>query len=307
MPTAVLVTVGAVLSWAALLAASRVLLVRLGFDPWAFTFVQLCAGGMVLLAAGGVRRFDLSSFRRPSTWMLGALRVLSAAFFTAAIAWVSVLEAGVLGAVNVPMVAVAVWLVFGRRPARGEWLGHLVILAAIAFLVAQLEGGVRHPAVILMLLNEVCLIAATLLAERHPDNVSDRPGTRLRLTGAVLLITAALFLAVRLAQGGVGGDVWSWPLLAWGALVGVAFRAPSMVLSFWSVRLIGAQNYMAAIAPLPLIGMALEQAAFAAGLIDVSRFRVETVLFALGVLAGILLVVAARVRAKRRAIAARQL
>ena len=300
MRIALLVTIGAVLSWAALLAASRVLLLRFELDPWAFSFVQLCAGGLVLTAAGGFRRLDLSSFRRPTTWMLGTLRVLSAALFTATIVWVSVLEAGILGVVNIPMAALAVWMAFGRHPARGEWLGHLVILAAILLLVTQLEGGVRHPAVVLMLLNEVCLIAATLIVERHPDNVSEQPGARLRLTGAVMLITAALFLAARLAMDGMDGDLWSWPLLLWGALVGVAFRAPSMVLSFWSIRLVGTQNYMVAIALLPLLGMALEEAAIASGLIDVSRFRTDTLLLALGVLAGTLLVVAARVRAVRR-------
>jgi hypothetical protein len=44
--------------------------------------------------------------------------------------------------------------------------------------------------------------------------------------------------------------------------------------------------------------MALEQAAFAAGLIAVSRFRLETALLALGVVAGTLLVVAVRARAR---------
>ena len=303
MATPFLVTTGALLSWAALLAASRVLLLRFGLDPWAFSFVQLCAGGIVLVAVGGVQGAELASFHRPATWILGMLRVLSAACYTAAIAWVSVMEAGVLGAINMPMVVVAVWMAFGRRPARGEWTGHFVILAAILLLVAQLEGGLWHPAVGLMLLNEVFLIASTLLAERHPDNVSGRPGARLRMTGAVLLVTAALFLAARLAQGefvsGTGGGIWDWRLLVAGAVVGVAFRAPSMVLSFWSIRLIGAQNYLAAMAPLPLLGMALEQAAFAAGLIDLSRFRAETLIFALSVMTGTLLVVAMRVRAIR--------
>jgi hypothetical protein len=214
---------------------------------------------------------------------------------------VSVLEAGVLGAINVPMVAAAVWLAFARRPARGEWLGQAVILAAAALLVAGLEGRVRLPVVGLMLVNELCLVGSTLIVERHPDNVSDRPGARLRLTGTVMLVTATLFLAARLAQGGSADGIWDWRLLAAGAAVGVALRAPSMVLSFWSIRLVGAQNYMAAVSVLPLIGMALEQAAFAAGLIDVSRLQAGAVLLAVGVAAGTLLVVAARVRALRQA------
>lgn len=305
MRTPVAITLAAILSWTALVAASRVLLLRLGLDPWAFSFVQLVAGGGVLLAAGGRRRLDLSSFRRPSTWILGVFRVLSAASYTAVLAWISVLEAGVLAAVNVPMVAAAVWLAFGRRPARGEWLGHLAIGIAILPLVAGLEGGLRHPAVGLMLFNEVCLVAGTLLAERHPDNLSDEPGARLRFTGAVLLVTAGLFLGLRLAQAGVAGDTadsaWSWPLLAWGTVIGVTLRAPSMVLSFWSARLVGAQNYMAAASLLPVLGMLLEQVAFTGGLIDVSRFRPETAVLAAGIVAGTLLVVAARFRERRAA------
>jgi len=299
MRTAIPVTIGSVFTWAALAAANRVLLLRFGFDPWTFTFVQLCAGGAVLLAAGGRQRLDLSSFRRPTTWMIGVLRVLSAALYAAVIARVSVLEAGVLGSVNVPMVVAAVWLAFGRPPARGEWLGQMVILTPILLLVAGLPGGLRDSAVLLMLLNEVCLVGATLLAERHPDNVSDHPGSRLQFTGALLLITAALFLTIRAASGGGLGVIWNWRLLAAGAAVGIAFRAPSMLLSFWSIRLVGAQNYMVALSPLPLLGMAFEQSAFAAGLIDISRFQAENVLLAFGVVAGTLLIAAARVRAVR--------
>ena len=304
-----LVTVGAVLSWAALSAVSRVLLLRLNLDPWAFSFIQLFAGGIVLVALSGRPLLEFSSFVRPTTWLLGVFRVLSAAFYTAVLAWVSVLEAGILGAINVPMIAIAVWVAFGRRPARGEWLGHLVILGPIPLLVLNLEGGFWHPVIGLMLLNEVCLVANTVLADRHPDNVSDEPGIRLRFTGAVLLITAALFLAVRIAQTAAWGnseawtesELWNWQLLTAGTVVGITLRAPSMLLSFWSIRLVGGQNYMAAVSLLPLSGMLFEQAAFAAGLVEVSRFRAETVFLALGVLAGSLIVVAARMRVARAA------
>ncbi|MDF1793000.1 MAG: EamA family transporter [Thalassobaculaceae bacterium] len=302
MRPAILVTVAAILSWAALIAISRILLVRFGFDPWAYTFLQLCAGGVCLLAIGRQGRLSLASLKRPTTWLLGLLRVLSAALFTAVLVWVSAMEAGVLAAVNVPMVAVAVWLVFGRRPARREWIGHMVVLAAIVPLVLTLEGGFANPAVVLMLLNEVCLVAGTLLAERHPDNSGTDPGARARFTGAVLLVTAGLFLVLRVVEdGGVGTIDWSPPLVISAVLVGVVLRGPSMFLTFWSTRLIGAQNYTACCTALPVIGMGLEQAAYHLGLIDISRFRPETVLLTAGVVAGTLIVVAARVRVSRPA------
>ena len=301
MRPSILVSAAAVLSWSALIAISRILLVRYDFDPWAYTFIQLCAGGVCLLAIGGYGRVSLASFARPSTWILGILRVLSAALFTAVLVHVSAMEAGVLGAINMPMVAVAVWLFFDRRPTRLEWLGHAAILIAIVPLVVRLEGGIANPAVILMIFNEIVLVAGTLMAERHPDNSGTEPGSRARFTGAVLLVTAGLFLALQVLEvGGVGDVEWSAPLIVSAVLVGVFLRGPSMFLTFWSTRLIGSQNYVACCTLLPVIGMALEQAAFHLGLIDVSRFRPETMVLTAGVVAGTLIAVAARIRAARR-------
>ncbi|MEQ9125307.1 MAG: translation-associated GTPase, partial [Alphaproteobacteria bacterium] len=99
-PTALIVTAAAVFWWGALVAASRVVLLRYGLDPWAFSFIQLCAGGVLLLLLGGRRSLALASFRRPATWALGVLRVASAALYTAVLAWVSALEAGTIGAVS---------------------------------------------------------------------------------------------------------------------------------------------------------------------------------------------------------------
>ncbi|MEQ9125958.1 MAG: hypothetical protein RIM80_25730, partial [Alphaproteobacteria bacterium] len=164
---------------------------------------------------------------------------------------------------------------FGRAPRRRELPGHLAILAAVAAVAAGLDPTIRLAVVGLMLLNAVCIVLIAIVAERHPDNLSDAPGVRLRFTGAVLLTTATLFLLARAAGlgGGAAGGAWDWPLVAAGVAVGVLLRAPSMVLTFWSIRLVGAQNYTAANAFLPLVGMALEEAAVGAGLIDVSRFQ----------------------------------
>lgn len=294
----ILITAASELFWVGLLVVSRISMQRFELEPWSFSFVQLCAGGAVLLLVGGWRQLNFSSFLRPMTWVLGALRVMSAAAFTAVLVWVSVLEAGIMAAINVPMVAAAVWFAFGRRPARGEWLGHVLILAPIPFLIIRLEGGFAHPVVWLMLFNEICLVASIIVAERHPDNISDQPGARMRFTGAVLLVTAFMFLVVRGVQGGMDSGAFDGVLLLCGVVVGICLRAPAMLLSFASIRLVGAQNYMLAIALMPLTGMVFEEIAVAAGLLDASRFQIELVGLSLVALVGSAAVVVARMRSR---------
>lgn len=288
------VTIAAVLSWAALNVVSRFLLTRLHIDPWGFSFIQLFAGGIALLAINGRASFGVASLARTSTWILGLLRVLSAAVYTTVLALVSVLETGILGAINMPLIALAVWLLFGRAPARGEWLGYLTIFCSISLLAMDLDSEIRKVALGLMLCNGVCLVSMTLLAEKHPDNLSENPSVRLRFTGTVLLVTAGMFALLRLVQTGFGTEGWDWRLLVSGIVVGVALRAPSMVLTFSSIRLVGAQNYTAATAFLPLIGLAIEQLFVRFGLIEVSRFKFETLLLGLLVAIGTMIVLAAR-------------
>ena len=304
MQKGILVTAGAIGSWALLSVIGRILLLRLHIDPWAFSFIQLCAGGAALVIAAKIAgpraSFRLARFARPTTWILGALRVASAAIYTTVLGWLSVLEAGTIGAVSVSLAALGVWLIFRRRPSQGEGWGHLLILGAVGWLLAGIEDPLRPVVAALMGLNALAVVGIALLAERHPDNMSDEPGARLQFTGTVLMVTAAVFLALRAVQAPASETAdWDWPLIVVSAVFGIVLRAPSTVLTFWSIRLVGTQNYAAAIAFLPLIGMGFEEAAVALGLIDISRFDPGTLLIALIVLAGTGAVIAARLRVGR--------
>lgn len=148
---------------AILSVVSRILLLKFNFGPWMFSFIQLCAGGVTLLVMSGKGVLDPTSFRRSVTWILRALWVISAAQYMTILAMISVLEAGVLGAVCLPIIVVVVWIM-----TRIEWIGHLLILGAILFLVRGLEP-------------EIQLYAAVLM-------------------GSGLLATAALFLIARLMK-----------------------------------------------------------------------------------------------------------
>lgn len=284
------ITITAILSWALLSVVSRVLLVSFNFDPWMFSFVQLVAGGIALLALGYRGAATRRSFGRASTWILGALRVLSAALYTAVLASISVLEAGTIGAINLPVVAILIFILNRTVPRGLAWVGHLAIIVAVVLMAMRLEYNIRMGVLGLMGLNAICLAAMNLIAEHHPENKSATLSGRAWFSGVVLAITAAVFLAVRTAQGVEVFGVFSWQLIVASIAVGVCLRAPSMFLTFWAISVSGAQGYTAAIAFLPLFGMALEQSAVALGVLDTSRFSFDFLYIALLALGGTLLV-----------------
>lgn len=287
-------TLSAVFLWAFLSVTSRIVLLKYDLDAWAFSFLQLVAGGLLLLLIGAKQGGAVHSFTRVSTWVLGALRVVSAALYTAVLAWISVLEAGIIGAMNLPIIAAIVWVLSKQRPPRQAWLGHGVLLLAVVVMSCRVESDLRGPVLLLMVLNAFCLAAMNLIAEKHPENRAGSLAARAWFTGVVLVVTAGLFAAARLMQGeGFSGLLD--PKLLWASLaVGVLLRAPSMFLTFSAIRMAGAQGYTAAIAFLPLFGMVLEQASFKLGLLGVSRFQVANVYIALVALAGTLIVWSAK-------------
>jgi len=296
MRLAILVTFAATFWWAALSVTSRALLLKLSLDPWMFTFIQLCAGGAILLLIGGRKTASIQSFKSPYTWVLGVLRVISAALYTSILGYVSVLETGTIGTLSVPFIAIFAWISGGDRFSRTEWVGHLMIMAGIMVIIWQLNPEIRQTTTILMLLNAASVVAMNLLAERHPENSSSHMGVRLRFTGSVLLVTAGIFMGLKLLQGELTGQMWDLDIVIAGVAVGVLLRAPSMVFAFWSIKLIGALKYTVAVSALPFVGFAIEQATIKLGLLDQSQVQFDTILLAALVLAGTFVVLGARRR-----------
>ena len=266
----------AVASWGVLIVLSRALVVVYGMNPWVLAFVQMAAGGAAMIAAAGRGPLPLSALRRPHTWVYGGLRVLTAATLTAALAHGTAAEISVLSALFIPIGIALAWSLFARRPSPADAVGSLVILAGVAGVAGGLPGGLLGAGVVLMAVSATGTAVATAVAELHPDNQGDDPRARLRLTGATLLVTAALLLAgaavaAAIAPGGVVAA--HVPVAAvvdpavWGAgiVVGILLRGPSTYATFRAIRLVGSENYLMGVAFMPALTLAGERLAAAAG------------------------------------------
>lgn len=260
--------IGATGSWALLLALSRATVLGFGLDPWMFTFLQLISGGIFLLLIAWGAEAGSSALLRADTWLIGAFRVGTAALYMASLLHVDVMQASFFGAIGVPASALAVWLLFDRRPAAGEIWGHVPLIAGAAVVASGFEGSFFNPAVGLLLVSSCCVLGANLLAERHPHMQALGPKTRLRLTGTVLVITAAGFATWRFLQSSVDwagpaqglelGDLLRPELWIAGLGLGITLRGLCTYLGFRAAAVAGTQNYMAATLALPIMGAVLE-------------------------------------------------
>lgn len=283
----VLVAMSATFGWAVLMVATRYVLVAFSLNAWALTLVQLLTGGlfMIVLAGrgGGLDAGARRALLLPSTWIYGALRVVSAAAASAALIYVTVTQDTLLATMNVPMAALAIFLVYRRLPRGAEWLAHAAILVGIVLLASFLPGGFGNPAIVLELVAEIAVVISTLVIERHPQNSTESIAARCRFTGIVLMITAVLFLAVWAAMGALGLRVGSAALefgaldtvfadpVLWlaGGAVGVLLRGPTMYLVLLAIKRTGTQTYLATLALLPFFSLVLEWLMAALGLLPV--------------------------------------
>ncbi len=279
IPPAVALALGLVVAWSVLTVAMRATLNGFGFEPWSLALTIQVMGGAALLFAAGIRSLPLDPIRRWATWVIGGLRVLTTCCFTNALLHASAGQVSQLTTINVLLATAGALLLFGRRRRRAELPGFLVIACGLLLLISRLDGGWANPAVAFVLFSETSVVVASLLAEKHPDNLGTRR-QRLALTGFVTLLSAAGLLlawaviglaAPEIPIGPSAADVaatlsspWLWLMaFALGALI----RGPATYVAFDITARLGADGYMLGMSAMPLLVMALEPAVAAFGLL----------------------------------------
>lgn len=307
IPPAVALALGLVVAWSVLTVAMRATLNGFGFEPWSLALTIQVMGGAALLFAAGIRSLPLDPIRRWATWVIGGLRVLTTCCFTNALLHASAGQVSQLTTINVLLATAGALLLFGRRRRRAEWPGFLVIACGLVLLISRLDGGLLNPAVAFVLFSESSVVVASLLAEKHPDNLGTRR-QRLALTGFVTLLSAlglllawaVLGLMPAMPVGPSAADVaatlsspWLW-LMAF--VLGALIRGPATYVAFDITARLGADGYMLGMSAMPLLVMALEPAAASFGLLPPLHTTAADFAVAAVILAGGAWVIVARNR-----------
>jgi len=313
LPSAVILAGVVVVAWSVLTVSIRATLYGFAFEPWSLALaVQIC-GGAVLLFAAGIRSLPLEPLRRWATWVIGGLRVVTTCAFATAMLHASAGQVSLLTTINVLIAMVGVFVVFRRRRHLGEVPGILIMIAGLILLVGHLDGGWSNMAIRFVIFSETSVVIASLMAERHPDNLGNRR-QRLALTGFVTLLSALGLLVVwglatvLLAGSTVGPDTsavmatlsspWLW-IMAF--LLGGVLRGPATYGAFVITAKLGADGYMLGMAAMPPLAMGLEMLAAQYGLVPAPKSALADLGVAAVVIAGGVWVVVAQVRGRRQA------
>lgn len=269
------VALGTAALWALYLVISRHLLGGAGFDPWAYTLVQVFIGGLVLLWLGRRAPTDWRGLLTP--WMLGygVLRVWITGCSSAALVFLAATQSTLLSTANVLFGATAVWLVHRVAAPRNERLALVLLAIGIATMAIFLSPVSAYAGLLWLLGSETIVVVAALAVERHPRNRSDDIAERSRFAGDTLIVTSLILILAWSAAGLVGlthspwdsslrafGDPMLW---AWGVFMGLVFRGPGQWFGFYALRVAGTQSYLIALTLMPLFTIGFEFAGAGVG------------------------------------------
>lgn len=263
-----------------LLNLSYVVAHNVGAHPIVFLVYAMLIAAVMLVAVAGPGTEPVRIMLAPQSWLVGTGIIGMEAFYFLTLWYVTPAEASVLTRLAIPVSMAMGYGITGKRPAAHAVLGAGFVMAGVIWLSSGMPTDAAVPGLALAFACAMVMSMRTFATEYHPWNrhavtVIDK----MRVTGLVLLSTSiagTLLVAVLLvarAHGLLGPAQWlpaldqflHLPTLLVAVLVGAVVLTAMQYLSFSSVVKIGTQNFIAATAFTPLVTLAAQELAVAAG------------------------------------------
>src|SRR5262245_47602910 len=167
------IALGTAALWALYLVVSRHIVGSAGFDPWAYTLVQVLTGGLVLLWLGRRAPADWRGLLTP--WMIGygILRVWITGMSSAALVYLVATQSTLLSTMNVLLSATATWFVHRIAAPKGERLALVLLAIGLATMTIFLSPPAAYAGALWLLCSESGVVVGALAVERHPRNRSE--------------------------------------------------------------------------------------------------------------------------------------
>jgi hypothetical protein len=258
------------LLWSLYLLLTRHVVSGEALNPWAYTLVQLFAGGLVMLSIGWRAKGSWADLLAPWTIGYAFLRVAINGATSAAIVWLAITESTLLATVSALIGVGSGWALTKVAPPRRDWAGLMLLGFGIVAFAATLSPDAWR-GIAWLVASEAMAVAGSWMIAYHPRNASTDLAARSRFTGEILVAASLALILVWSVAGAAGAMASPWAgggdafgrieLWLWAALAGLLFRAPGTWLGFWTINRTGVQTYLIALTAMPFFAIALEATA----------------------------------------------
>lgn len=299
----------------ALMTLAYAVAIRAGSHVVPFILYSMVIGAAGLVAVKGFGRDALAIALYPLSWVIGAAIIGMEAFFYVAVAYFPPADASLMVRTSIPLSLLLGVMFFGRRVSALGWLGGAMVLAAVLYLMVQVDLPGQIGGLIAVLACGIIINVRSFSMEAHPWNrAAATVPEKMRVTGIVVLVTAfggfvLTGILVALVEHGVlaptplvptPAQFVHLPTIGLAVLVGGAIYSALNYLGFSSVVKIGSENFIASAAFTPLATLIVQMAAEATGLIAFEPFDWRLLPTFVLAIVGVLVIVWAGRRAKRR-------
>lgn len=278
---------------------------QLGAHPVAFIAHAMPAAALALLLSAGVGPNWRPIIRHPLSWAIGIGIIVMEATYFMMVRYVSPADASLLVRLNVPISALLGAVVFSRPTSLRGLLGHLVVVGCIAWYVPAIDGDGRWMGVALGLACGLIMSTRWVAAEMHPWNRAAKTIVeKMSLTGLVLAVTSGVGLAILLVLMSIFSatdthadwlptptQLFHPPTIAIAWFSGALVITTMQYLGFSTVVKIGAENFVATTALIPLVTVVLQVASVALGILQPIRLDWSVIPSMLGVGLGVMIVI----------------
>lgn len=254
---------------------------ELGASPWGLAFWQMVTGGFFLILISGTPKWSLltNTLRNSSSWMIGCVRMVNIVSFVFAITALTATETCFLLNWNVPFAVLLAAVFMKRQPPKNEWPFYAIMITGLVMFMLRQDGGILNPGVIASFICAFSWALEGFIVENHPEirrSLTFRD--RCRSTGAVMIVTATVFLAftalvgsgleqmaksnqfvTTLADAIPPGEVlFSTLSIASGIIIGMLARGPRTYTEYRAIGLVKTEYYMASMTLLPFVILFVE-------------------------------------------------
>ena len=256
--------------------STRYAMLEWGVKPTIFILIALFISAFVQINLAGYApgAWFVRSLRQTHTWVYTLCQVVMNICGLFVLYYITTTEAFFLQRFSIIAAVAMAWIFLNRHPRRRDWPAIALIMAALGYILGNLDPDSIPIVSVLLLVAGFCNAGRTIVSETHPTYLqAGNILNRLRVTGIILLLTSLSMIGIMLLAALAKPHLASWPLahllpdlanfrhgptFVFALFIGIVFLPLDIYANFRAAALLNTERLLMTKAALPFTVLALE-------------------------------------------------